>query len=149
MNEDQYQFVSINLEKIIAATSASKYDVQLQEGDILYIPTFNETVSVSGDVLYPVAVKYEEGATLKDYINQAGGFNNTALKSKAYVVEANGVVKRTHQFFGIRFYPEIAAGAQIFVPQNNKQKSNLSIDRILGLTSSLVTTYLLIQNLTK
>ena len=149
VNEDQYQFVSINLEKIIAATSASKYDVQLQEGDILYIPTFNETVSVSGDVLYPVAVKYEEGATLKDYINQAGGFNNTALKSKSYVVEANGVVKRTHQFFGIRFYPEIAAGAQIFVPQNNKQKSNLSIDRILGLTSSLVTTYLLIQNLTK
>ena len=149
VNEDQYQFVSINLEKIIAATSASKYDVQLQEGDILYIPTFNETVSVSGDVLYPVAVKYEEGATLKDYINQAGGFNNTALKSKAYVVEANGVVKRTHQFCGIRFYPEIAAGAQIFVPQNNKQKSNLSIDRILGLTSSLVTTYLLIQNLTK
>ena len=149
VNEDQYQFVSINLEKIIAATSASKYDVQLQEGDILYIPTFNETVSVSGDVLYPIAVKYEEGATLKDYINQAGGFNNTALKSKAYVVEANGVVKRTHQFFGIRFYPEIAAGAQIFVPQNNKQKSNLSIDRILGLTSSLVTTYLLIQNLTK
>jgi len=86
VNEDQYQFVSINLEKIIAATSASKYDVQLQEGDILYIPTFNETVSVSGDVLYPVAVKYEEGATLKDYINQAGGFNNTALKSKSYVV---------------------------------------------------------------
>ena len=149
VNEDQYQFVSINLEKIIASPSASKYDIQLQEGDILYIPTFNETVSVSGDVLYPVAVKYEEGATLKDYINQAGGFNNTALKSKAYVVEANGVVKRTHQFFGIRFYPEIAAGAQIFVPQNNKQKSNLSIDRILGLTSSLVTTYLLIQNLTK
>ena len=149
VNEDQYQFVSINLEKIIAATSASKYDVQLQEGDILYIPTFNETVSVSGDVLYPVAVKYEEGATLKDYINQAGGFNNTALKSKAYVVEANGVVKRTHQFLGIRFYPEIAAGAQIFVPQNNKQKGSLSIDRILGLTSSLVTTYLLIQNLTK
>lgn len=149
VNEDQYQFVSINLEKIIATTSASKYDVQLQEGDILYIPTFNETVSVSGDVLYPVAVKYEEGATLKDYINQAGGFNNTALKSKAYVVEANGVVKRTHQFLGIRFYPEIAAGAQIFVPQNNKQKGSLSIDRILGLTSSLVTTYLLIQNLTK
>ena len=149
VNEDQYQFVSINLEKIIATTSASKYDVQLQEGDILYIPTLNETVSVSGDVLYPVAVKYEEGATLKDYINQAGGFNNTALKSKAYVVEANGVVKRTHQFLGIRFYPEIAAGAQIFVPQNNKQKGSLSIDRILGLTSSLVTTYLLIQNLTK
>jgi hypothetical protein len=58
-------------------------------------------------------------------------------------------VKRTHQFLGIRFYPEIAAGAQIFVPQNNKQKGSLSIDRILGLTSSLVTTYLLIQNLTK
>jgi protein involved in polysaccharide export with SLBB domain len=149
INDDQYQFVSIDLEKIVNQQNANKYDVQLQEGDILYIPTFNETVGVSGDVLYPVAVKYIQGASLKNYVNQAGGFNNTALKGRSYVVEANGAVRRTHRFFGFKFYPVVSPGSQVFVPKNNKSKSNFSIDRVLGLVSSLVTTYLLVKNLTK
>ena len=147
INEDQYQFVSINLGKILDSKSAINYDVQLQEGDILYIPTFNETVGVSGDVLYPVAVKYIQGASLKNYVNQAGGFNNTALKGRSYVVEANGAVRRTHRFFGFKFYPIVTPGSQVFVPKNNKPKSNFSVDRVLGLVSSLVTTYLLVKNL--
>jgi protein involved in polysaccharide export with SLBB domain len=149
INEDQYQFVSIDLEKIIKETREGKYDVQLQEGDILYIPTFNETVGVSGDVLYPIVIKYLQGNSLKNYVNLAGGFNNTALKGRSYVVEANGAVKRTHRFFGLKFYPKVSPGSQVFVPQNNKPKSNFSIDRVLGLVSSLVTTYLLVNNLTK
>ena len=149
ISEDQYQFVSINLSKILEGGNSIGKDVQLQEGDILYIPTFNETVGVSGDVLYPVVVKYIQGASLKNYVNQAGGFNNTALKSKSYVVEANGVVRRTHHFFGFKFYPQVSPGSQVFVPKNNKPKSNFSIDRVLALVSSLVTTYLLVNNLTK
>jgi protein involved in polysaccharide export with SLBB domain len=148
ISEDQYQFVSINLSKILEGGASSGKDVQLQEGDILYIPTFNETVGVSGDVLYPVVVKYIQGASLKNYINQAGGFNNTALKTKSYVVEPNGAVKRTHRFFGFKFYPKVSPGSQVFVPKNNKSKSNFSIDRVLGMISSLVTTYLLVKNLT-
>jgi protein involved in polysaccharide export with SLBB domain len=148
ISEDQYQFVSINLSKILEGGNSSGKDVQLQEGDILYIPTFNETVGVSGDVLYPVVVKYIQGASLKNYVNQAGGFNNTALKSKSYVVEANGAVRRTHHFFGFKFYPIVSPGSQVFVPKNNKPKSNFNIDRVLGLVSSLVTTYLLVKNLT-
>jgi protein involved in polysaccharide export with SLBB domain len=149
ISEDQYQFVSINLSKILEGGISNGKDVQLQEGDILYIPTFNETVGVSGDVLYPIVVKYIKGASLKNYVNQAGGFNNTALRSKSYVVEANGAVRRTHYFLGFKFYPKVPPGSQVFVPKNNKPKSNFSIDRVLGLVSSLVTTYLLVQNLTK
>jgi protein involved in polysaccharide export with SLBB domain len=148
INEDQYQFVSIDLGKIMDPRTANNFDVQLQEGDILYIPTFNETVGVSGDVLYPVSVKYLQGASLKNYVNQAGGFNNTALKKRSYVVEANGAVKRTHSFFGFKIYPIVSPGSQVFVPKNNKPKSNFSVDRVLGLVSSLVTTYLLVKNLT-
>ncbi len=149
INEDQYQFVSLNLGKIIDQQYVSKYDLQLQEGDILYIPTFNETVGVSGDVLYPVAVKYTQGASLKNYVSQAGGFNNTALRGRSYVVEANGAVRRTHSFFGVKFYPIVPPGSQVFVPKNNKPMSNFSVDRVLGLVSSLVTTYLLVKNLSK
>ena len=110
---------------------------------------YKRQVGVSGDVLYPVAVKYIEGVSLKNYVNQAGGFNNTALKRRSYVVEANGAVKRTHSFFGIKFYPIVTPGSQVFVPKNNKPPSSFSIDRVLGLVSSLVTTYLLVKNLSK
>ena len=147
VNDDQYQFVSINLGKIINSNEPTKYDLQLQEGDILYIPTYNETVVVSGDVLYPVAVKYNEETTLNNYVNQAGGFNNTALRKRAYVVEANGSVKRTRKFLWFKFYPSVGPGSMVFVPKNMKPTSSFSIDRLLGLTSSLVTTFLLIKNL--
>ena len=149
VKEDQFQFVSIDLGKIIDEKSNKKFDIQLQEGDILFIPTYNETVNVSGDVLYPVVVKYIEGVSLKNYVNRAGGFNNTALRGRSYVVEANGTVKRTHRFLGIKFYPIVSPGSSVFVPKNNKPRSNFSIDRILGIVSSLATTYLLISNLTK
>lgn len=146
--ESEYQFVSIDLEKIIKAPGASG-DIQLREGDILYIPTFDETVSISGDVLYPVSVKFDQSASLKHFVDQAGGFNNTALRKRSYVVTANGAVKRTKNFMGFRIYPRISPGSHVFVPKNIKPKSNFSIDRVLGLTSSLVTTYLLITNLIK
>jgi protein involved in polysaccharide export with SLBB domain len=148
ISESEYQFVSIDLEEIIKAPGASG-DLQLREGDILYIPTFDETVSISGDVLYPVSVKFDRSASLKHFVDQAGGFNNTALRKRSYVVTSNGSVLRTKSFMGIRFYPRVTPGSHVFVPKDMKPKSNLSIDRLLGLTSSLVTTYLLISNLTK
>jgi protein involved in polysaccharide export with SLBB domain len=148
ISESEYQFVSIDLDEIIRSPGGDA-DLQVREGDILYIPTFDETVSISGDVLYPVSVKFEYAASLKHFVDQAGGFNNTALRKRSYVVTANGSVKRTKSFLGIRFYPKVSPGSHVFVPKNTKPKSNFSIDRVLGLTSSLVTTYLLITNLIK
>jgi protein involved in polysaccharide export with SLBB domain len=148
ISESEYQFVSIDLEEILKSPGGNA-DLQIREGDILYIPTYDETVSISGDVLYPVSVKFEYSASLKHFVDQAGGFNNTALRKRSYVVTANGAVKRTKSFMGIRIYPKVSPGSHVFVPKNTKPKSNFSIDRVLGLTSSLVTTYLLITNLIK
>ncbi|MHA8108532.1 polysaccharide biosynthesis/export family protein [Aquirufa sp. A-Brett2-W8] len=148
ISESEYQFVSIDLDEILKSPGGSA-DLQLSEGDILYIPTFDETVSISGDVLYPVSVKFNQSASLKYFVDQAGGFNNTALRKRSYVVAANGSVLRTKSFMGIRIYPRVSPGSHVFVPKDMKPKGNFSIDRLLGLTSSLVTTYLLIFNLTK
>ena len=148
ISESEYQFVSIDLESILKFPGGNS-DLQIKEGDILYIPTIDETVSVSGDVLYPVSVKFEYSASLKHFVNQAGGFNNTALRHLSYVVEANGSVKRTRSFFGILIYPRVSPGSQVFVPTDNRPKSNISLDRIIGLTSSLITTILLLNTIIK
>jgi protein involved in polysaccharide export with SLBB domain len=146
ISESEYQFVSIDLDEIIKSTGGSG-DLQLREGDILYIPTFDETVSISGDVLYPISVKFDQSSSLKHFVDQAGGFNNTALRKRSYVVTANGAVRRTKSFMGFRIYPRVSPGSYVFVPKNNKKSSPLNLDRILGLVSSLVTTYLLVKNL--
>lgn len=148
ISESEYQFVSIDLEEIIRAPGGSA-DLQLRDGDILYIPTFDETVTISGDVLYPVSVKFDQSASLKHFVDQAGGFNNTALRKRSYVVTANGSVKRTKNFLGIRIYPRVTPGSHVFVPKDNKPKANISLDRIIGLTSSLITTILLINTIIK
>lgn len=148
ISESEYQFVSIDLEEIVKAPGGNA-DLQLRDGDILYIPTFDETVSISGDVLYPVSVKFDQSASLKHFVDQAGGFNNTALRKRSYVVTANGTVKRTKNFLGIRIYPRVTPGSHVFVPKDNKPKSNISLDRIIGLTSSLITTILLINTIIK
>jgi protein involved in polysaccharide export with SLBB domain len=148
ISESEYQFVSIDLEEILKSPGGNA-DLQIREGDILYIPTYDETVSISGDVLYPVSVKFEYSASLKHFVDQAGGFNNTALRKRSYVVTANGAVKRTKSFIGIRIYPKVSPGSHVFVPKDNRPKSNISLDRIIGLTSSLITTILLLNTIIK
>ena len=149
INENKYEFVSINLDKIENSATRSIYDIRLKDGDILYIPPFDETVRVGGEVLYPVAVKFNGQGSFKSYINSAGGFKSEALRKRSYLIESNGAVHSTKNFLGLfKFYPKVTSGSQIMVPKDTKVR-NFSIDRVFGLVASLVTTYLLITNLNR
>ena len=148
INENKYEFVSINLDKMEDPNIRSIYDIPLKDGDILYIPTFDETVRIGGEVLYPVAVKFTENNSFKSYINNAGGFKSEALRKKSYLIESNGAVHSTKIFLGFIRYPKVTAGSRIFVPKDTKAKT-FNIDRLFTLVSSLVTTYLLVSNLNK
>lgn len=148
INENRYEFVSINLEKIEDPNTRSIYDIPLKEGDILFIPTFDGTVRIGGEVLYPVTVKFTGDHSFKSYINNAGGFKSEALKKRSYLIESNGTVYNTKNFLGFKKYPKVTAGSYIFVPKDTKVRT-FNIDRVFTLVSSLVTTYLLVTNLSK
>ena len=66
----------------------------------------------SGAVMYPNTVSFEDGKTLKYYIEQAGGYGFRAKKSKAYIVYMNGQVKRAKK--GSREL--IQPGCEVIVP---------------------------------
>lgn len=147
INENKYEFVSINLDKIEDPKTKSVYDIRLKDGDILFIPPFDETVRVGGEVLYPVAVKFTGNHSFKSYINNAGGFKTEALRKRSYLIESNGAVHSTRNFLGlIKFYPKVTSGSQIIVPKDTKVRT-FSIDRVFTLIASLVTTYVLIESL--
>lgn len=85
--------VGIDLEKALQ-NPGTHYDIVLQPGDHLHIPEQQSTVKISGDVMFPNAVVYEPDKKLSYYINQAGGYGQTAKKGKAFVVYMNGSVAR-------------------------------------------------------
>ena len=96
----------------------SEYDLVLKDGDLLYIPEFQSTVKISGDVMYPNTVVYEPKQKVSYYINQAGGYGNTAKKSKCFIVYMNGQVAKA----GRRTIVE--PGAQIIVPSKEPSPNN-------------------------
>jgi protein involved in polysaccharide export with SLBB domain len=114
--------IAVNLEKAIASPG-SKDDISLEEGDELVVPQINYVVSVSGEVQKPLAVQYEAGLSLRQYVNQTGGFSVKAAKGKTFVVYPNGRSYVTRHPLGIfTITPKVTPGATIFVPKKEEKK---------------------------
>ncbi|SIN81481.1 protein involved in polysaccharide export, contains SLBB domain of the beta-grasp fold [Algoriphagus halophilus] len=141
----EQDLVGIDLEKIMQ-NPGSDEDLFLLEGDIIRVPKELQTVRMVGEVLLPTTSRYNKKSSLKNYISKAGGFTEEARKSKTYVIYANGDAKRTHNFLGINFYPELEPGAEIVVPKK-PQRNRLNAAGWIGLASSLATLGILVDRL--
>lgn len=140
---DERYYVGIDLEKALAAPG-SDADLVLREGDRLIVPQYNNTVKISGVVLYPNTVTYGPNMTVKDYVIQAGGYAPRAKRSKAYVIYMNGTVARAKKLSKSSVQP----GCEIVVPR--KRDRDGSLQEILGVAttaSSLATTMATIGNI--
>jgi len=141
--------VGINLKEIMNHPD-SKYDLSLEDGDILFVPRKLETVRVIGEVLFPTYVRYDRKMRFKDYVSNAGGFSDRAQKRSAFVVYANGTAKSTSSFLGIKFYPKIEPGARIIVPEKPTEiRSKLTPVETVSILSSIMTVATLVYSVTK
>ncbi len=105
--------VAIDLDDALAVPG-SDADLVLQEGDVVVIPEYVNTVKITGDVMYPNTVTYKKGQKLKYYVEQAGGFGERAKKNKAFIVYMNGNVAIAKN------NTPIEPGCQIIVPSKHK-----------------------------
>ena len=136
-------YVGIDLEAALR-NPGSDADIVLREGDQLIIPEYNNTVRISGDVMYPNTVSYVKGKGAKYYIEQAGGYGEKAKKRKTYIVYMNGQVKKTSSSSSIE------PGCEIIVP--TKQKNQFQLQNILSIattSASLATMIASIANIIK
>ena len=124
--EDTYT-VGINLEKALQ-NPGSDWDMVLQENDLINIPEYINTVSISGAVRYPNTVVYQDNKSLKHYIEQAGGYANNAKKSKVYSVNLNGTVSLLKS--GSK--KQIEPGCEIIVPEKDPD-SGMNMQQILSI----------------
>ncbi|RPA68443.1 polysaccharide biosynthesis protein [Cyclobacteriaceae bacterium YHN15] len=139
------ELIGINLETIINNPHGPE-DMILREGDVISIPRQLQTVRMRGEVLYPTSARYRENSGFKQYISRAGGFTENSRRSRAYVIYANGDVKRTRKILLVNNYPKIEPGAEIIVP-TKPEREKLSPQAWIGIATSMATLALLINNL--
>jgi protein involved in polysaccharide export with SLBB domain len=116
---DNTYTVGICLDKALA-NPGGEYDIILREGDRIIVPEYNNTVKISGNVMYPNTVTYNKGKGYKWYIDQAGGFGNHAKKRKTWVIYPNGTMARVGH--GTKIEP----GCEIVVPTKPKSDPELA-----------------------
>lgn len=130
--EDRYN-IAINLD-LAVRNPGSDYDVVLRDGDIIKVPKYNNTVRISGAVLYPNTITYKPGASYKYYVSGGGGFRREAIKRDTYMIHANGnvAIKGSPMF-------KVQPGTEIVVPEKSQEDRLLRTQRvstILGIATS-------------
>ncbi|MHA4894096.1 SLBB domain-containing protein [Pedobacter sp. PWIIR3] len=127
--------VGIDLERIIRKPG-SRFDLLVEEGDILRVPKQLQTVKVTGEVLSPNSIVYSPRMTFKQYINGAGGFTFNAYKRGAHIKYANGSVQAANKFLFINNYPKVLPGAEILVPKK-AEKEPLTVQGWIGIGTAV------------
>jgi protein involved in polysaccharide export with SLBB domain len=137
--------VSIDLYRALKYKN-SKYDIILQEGDVIFVPEINPFVDVKGVVQSPLKLTFDkEHTNVGYYIDKAGGFGIRPWRQRIFVTYANGKSRRTKNLFFMHFYPKVKEGATVTVP--SRPQGAVITDTILQVVTSsipiIVAAYLL------
>lgn len=123
--------IGINMVKALDKPG-SYNDIVLQDGDVVNIPKLNNTVKISGAVLYPNTVVYDPSISVNQYIKMAGGYVKGAIKGGKYIVFMNGTASTRGNK---NFKP--MPGCEIIVPQKDlSQRQRISAAEIVSIASS-------------
>ena len=133
--------VGIQLDKALEQPGGD-FDIVLREGDQLFVPEYNATVKISGDVFFPNTVSFTSGKNYKYYVDQAGGFGNRAKKSKTFIVYQNGTIGVASK--GAKPEP----GCEIIVP-SKKRRNPLNLAGLVSVGTSLASLAAMVVAITK
>ncbi|RUO46694.1 polysaccharide biosynthesis protein [Pseudidiomarina aquimaris] len=128
-NIDAVGRLVIDLGKVIGEHASVASDIQLKNGDRLYVPTVQSTVSIIGEVQLASSYQYESGVSLEDYIQRAGGMRQKADDERIYIVKANGsvVVPERRSWFSSGGSDQIEPGDTIVVPMDTQYMNNIEM----------------------
>jgi polysaccharide export outer membrane protein len=65
----------------------SSQDIRLHSGDVVFVPTYEALVEVSGEVKRPMLYELSNNETIADAISMAGGLTSSALNSQIVLVQ--------------------------------------------------------------
>jgi len=77
----------------------SEYDIELEEGDSLYVPSENKVVNVVGAVMSNGSFIYNEKWGHEDYVQMAGGYSRYADGDNVFVMKVDGSARKLSNGF--------------------------------------------------
>ncbi len=72
----------------------SEYDIELEEGDSLFIPEKNSVVNVVGAVMAPGSHIYSDKKSYENYIDESGGYSQYADPDNTFVLKVSGSARK-------------------------------------------------------
>ncbi|WP_137222147.1 SLBB domain-containing protein [Shewanella sp. MEBiC00475] len=102
-------------------------DLQLEDNDVLYVPTIKQTVAVMGEVQHPSTQRFKQGLTLDEYLIMSGGPRERGDEDRMYVIKANGSVMMPTTNLWFSSDAQITAGDTIVIPLDTEYKDNLTL----------------------
>ncbi|HEY6571699.1 MAG TPA: SLBB domain-containing protein [Candidatus Eisenbacteria bacterium] len=133
----------------VALKRGRRHDLVLEDGDEVFIPREPKTVKVVGEVGFPASVLYERGRPLGFYVEQAGGYTESADKGRTKIIQPNGRVRGPRSMW---FDPSPEAGALVIVPlrgPQEKKETLKDIATLMTILSGAATTIYLAHQATK
>ena len=111
--------VDIEISSDIKRWKNSSADIEVQGGDVLFIPKRPSYVMVTGQVFNPTAISYHPGKSAKWYLSQAGGPTTVANKKAVFVIRADGSVLGTKEglWSGDSLDAALRPGDTVVVPE--------------------------------
>ena len=103
---------------IVVSRGGQVNDIWLEGGDEIVIPQKSNVVQITGEVVMPKSIAFEEGMSLDDYLAAAGGVSDRGDEKHILVAKQNGEV-------GLAEHLGINAGDRILVLPKVDVKSML------------------------
>ncbi len=97
-----------------AALKDSAYDIELEQGDSLQVPSDPKTVQVLGAVFNPSAFIYRSGKAYGYYVDLSGGYSRNADDGNVWILQAGGTAARPGGIFGSN---DLFSGYTVVVPE--------------------------------
>lgn len=116
----------VDLDRVIAA---NEYDVLLENGDVLYIPTLNNSINVIGQIQVTSSHIFDQNLNATDYLDLSGGIKKRADEDRIYIISANGSIKMmaSNNWFADDVASRLSPGDTIVVPLDAEYMNNLEL----------------------
>ena len=114
-------------------------NIEVQDGDEIYIPRISNHVSVIGEVYNEQSFAYKKGKKVKHYIKEVGGYTPNAARFRIYKVGVSGRAEKVHG------WTKVAQGDTIVVPRKIAGNEWLTpiCDTLRGIASILASVFVI------
>jgi protein involved in polysaccharide export with SLBB domain len=133
LNAGPRQRIPVDLQRLLVEKDDTQ-NIQIENGDLLAVPVFEDRVYVVGEVKTPGPIDFRQDLTPREYVTMAGGPTTRAK------VAATTVTFRSGRTFAMAEAPPLEPGAVVTVPEVAIKwwQDYVMIAQVIG---SLITAY--------